>query len=172
MPAHIVLRQATVADHERVDALFGAFDLADADSYARFLTAHASALQAIEPMLLGVAGLPAWRSRSPSIAEDLSALGQPVPAAPAEHVAVPSYAHALGMLYVLEGSRLGGSVLVKRVRAGLPLAYLSATHRAGEWRTLRDVLDAYAARGGPQVLHDLVSGAKAAFDRFAQAAED
>ena len=53
------LRAATAPDHDRVDAAYGAFDLADRTRYAVFLRAHARALPA-RRLGLGALRL-AWR---------------------------------------------------------------------------------------------------------------
>ena len=43
------LREATMASHDRVDALFADFPLDNARDYADFLSAHSRALSALEP---------------------------------------------------------------------------------------------------------------------------
>ena len=74
------LRAATAPDHDRVDAAYGAFDLADRIRYAVFLRAHARALPAAEAALAARPGLPDFRRRAPLLADDLAALGEPAPA--------------------------------------------------------------------------------------------
>ena len=74
------------------------------------------------------------------------------------------------MLYALEGSRLGGAFLARRVGPGLPSAYLSATHDKGEWLAFQRALDGAAAEGGEGWLNDAVQGALAAFALFAAGA--
>ena len=46
------LREATMASHDRVDALFADFSLDNARDYADFLSAHSRALSALEPAAL------------------------------------------------------------------------------------------------------------------------
>lgn len=61
--------------------------------------------------------MPDWqdRIRTPSLADDLVAVGgRPLPAARSATPIEP--AAAFGMMYVLEGSRLGGAVLARRVQ--------------------------------------------------------
>ena len=109
--------------------------------YGAFLSASAMAITPLELALerAGVAGwLPDWskRVRRAALARDLAALGLDVPAfAPA---AVPSPDFGAGLLYVLEGSRLGARVLARQVDAGghgLPLAYLTQGEGDNLWRS-------------------------------------
>ncbi len=116
------LRQATRALHERVDAAFSRFDLADRGGYAGFLIAHAQATTAAERVLSGAENLPPWRPRTHLLVEDLDKLGSCAPA-PMAFAAHEAEAWQWGVLYVLEGSRLGGSVLARRIYAGAPSAF-------------------------------------------------
>lgn len=143
MSALAIIRRATAADHEMVDAAFGRFELAGTAGYARFLTAHARALPAVETALAGIEGLPPLRPRSPLLQADLAALGLAMPT-PLAIDPPADTATAFGMAYVIEGSRLGGGMLAKRVPEHLPHAYLSATHLPGEWRAFGQALDAAA----------------------------
>lgn len=143
--ARSLLREATGADHERLDALFAHFDLADPAAYGHFLAAHAAAVSAVEPALdaAGMARLiPDWpaRRRAALIRADLDALGiePPVPLAPP---VLAGDAAAWGAAYVIEGSRLGGAFLARQVGAGLPTAYLAAPQAKGAWRTFLQALD-------------------------------
>jgi len=142
------LRAATTDSHAALDATVSGWRLQSATGYGAFLSASAAALAPLEQALerAGVAEwLPDWptRARRAALAEDLAALGLSGPAfAPAE---VSSPAFGAGLLYVLEGSRLGARFLSRQVRAadaGLPLAYL--THGEGQdlWRSFLTWLDA------------------------------
>lgn len=145
MAARTALRAATEAEHARLDNLFDRFDLADADDYGRFLLAHAGALLAVEQGM-DIAGadriVPGWpdRHRSALIRADLDALGldtpDPLPFAPPADDAA-----CWGTAYVVEGSRLGGALLARRVADGLPRTYLSAVHSKGAWRGFVAALD-------------------------------
>lgn len=143
--ARAALRAATHDAHARLDALFGAFDLADPADYGRFLSAHARALSAVEPAIeaAGLAeALPDWpvRRRREAIAADLAALGLPV-AEPLEAALPPGRAAAWGLAYVLEGSRLGGGLLARQVAPGLPRAYLAQPQPPGAWRKFLELLE-------------------------------
>ena len=170
MPAHSLLRAATVGRHACVDHAFSAYDLSDTCSYRTFLKVHAAALMPLEQILSCKAvSLPSWTPRSTLLAADLSMLGSPVPS-PVSIVGDFSAAMLHGVLYVVEGSRLGGSVLAQRVGAGLPKAYLGAVHPKGEWRSFLAAFDAAADAGSSSWLAEAVSGAKFAFDYFSRAA--
>lgn len=168
MSAHADLRAATATEHEAVDAAFAGYDLADPASYGAFLTAHARALPAIERALAGVAGLPPLRPRALLLAADLAALRLPLPE-PLPFAAPADPARAFGMAYVIEGSRLGGGMLARRVPPALPRAYLAATHDPGEWRAFGQALDA-AAANDPAWLARATAAAIDVFALYRQAA--
>jgi heme oxygenase (biliverdin-IX-beta and delta-forming) len=155
------LREATAEAHERVDARFGTYDLASRDDYVRFLTEHARAVGAAEGYLDTARPHLHWRPRLPLIAADLATLGEPLPD-PAPFDLAPDPAFADGVVYVLEGSRLGGQLLARQVGADFPSAYLGALHLPGEWRELRQSIDALAATD-PQWLGKAQVGAEACF---------
>lgn len=129
------LRAETHADHERVDAAFGSCDFADSDGYRRFLTAQAAAWKTLEPMLDGGS-----LDRAAALAADLDALGIVPPPALDEANLPP--AGSLGMRYVLEGSRLGSTVLLRELEARSPTMaatasrYLVESARLDGWRAL------------------------------------
>lgn len=168
--AHAALRTATAARHEQVDGLFGRFDLKTPDGYAAFLGAHARALPAVERVLKGTAGLPPLRPRTELLAADLAALDQATPAP----LALPTpadQAEAFGYAYVIEGSRLGGSMLARGVPENLPKAYLAAGHLPGEWRAFGAALDEAAAAGDSCWLDRAGAAADRVFALYARAAE-
>ncbi|WP_420136315.1 biliverdin-producing heme oxygenase [Sphingomonas sp.] len=171
MSARKTLRTATAEKHEMIDAAFGAFDLSDANSYGRFLTAHARALPAVERALAQREGLPAFGLRTPLLQQDLEALGLPMPD-PYEMGAPANDAGAFGALYVIEGSRLGGSILAGAVPAELPRAYLSAVHPAGAWRAFGDALDHASSLGDDDWMDQAIAAADATFDLYADAARE
>lgn len=170
MLASTALRETTRAAHDRVDTAFARFDLADRDSYAAMLVAHARALPAAEAAMAAEPGLPGWSPRTPLLTADLHDLGQAMP--PPLPLALPAGAAALaGLAYVIEGSRLGGVYLARQVGAGLPARYLSAAHGKGEWRALLAWLDRGGAEGGDAWTTQALAGAAAGFALFQQAAE-
>ena len=112
---------------------------------------------------------PQWREmvRARWLEEDLAALGLEMPA-PMAPPAFESDAAICGGAYVLEGSRLGGTVLKRAVGAGLPHAYLDHDP-ALRWpqfvaeieRLLHEDVDRSQA----------VASANAVFDSFLRAAK-
>ncbi|MEK7343529.1 MAG: biliverdin-producing heme oxygenase [Pseudomonadota bacterium] len=158
------LREATTDDHERVDAVYGRYNLDSASDYRAFLTAHARAVGALEALAAPAA------PRLPLLRDDLAALGAPFPPAlPVALSTAPGF--VWGLRYALEGSRLGGAMLARRVGEGLPKAYLSAAHGKGEWAQFQREMDKAAAAGDGHWLDQAVQGARAAFALFALAGE-
>ena len=144
MSAHQQLRSATRAAHDRVDAHFGKFDLADADQYGEFLLAHAAAFLPAEQAIAEAGGraIPGFEEgrRSDALRKDLAELGLATPPA-AAFGPLRTWAEVLGSAYVLEGSRLGGAVLARQVAPGLPRGFLGARPPAGHWRAFIAYLD-------------------------------
>jgi heme oxygenase len=170
-----MLRSATADLHAVVDARFsGPFDC-DRAAYVSFLLALARVVPPLEAQLeaAGVVRLlPDWpdRRRSAALRDDLDLLGTPMPgAAP---VSQPrNEAQMLGMVYVLEGSRLGGKLLLRRVLDNPDPAVRAATRYLGHgvgrdlWRSFLERLEASAgAAAAPQ---DVVLGARTTFGLFA-----
>lgn len=142
--ARSVLRTATASAHDRVDQAFGAFDLSDPDDYRAFLIAQAgpllsaeAAIDAFDPVAL----LPDWpeRRRAPLIRGDLADFNAPAPQLEPFHV--HSDAAALGVIYVLEGSRLGGALLARNVPMDLPARFIRCAPAPKRWQGLIEVLD-------------------------------
>ncbi|WP_442681255.1 biliverdin-producing heme oxygenase [Sphingomonas sp. ASY06-1R] len=167
----MTLRTATAQKHELVDAAFSNFDLTDSGSYGRFLTAHARALPAVERALSARSGLPPFEPRTPLLQQDLEALGLAMPE-PYEMRAPDNEAGAFGALYVIEGSRLGGSLLAGEVPPDLPRAYLSAVHPTGAWRAFGEALDHASRRGSADWIDQAIAAADATFDLYADAARE
>ncbi|KTT71416.1 biliverdin-producing heme oxygenase [Sphingomonas endophytica] len=169
MTAITMLRDATGAAHDTVDAAFGAHDLAAPDAYRAFLAAHARALPPAEAVM---AALPFARTlprRVPLLAADLTALGMTLPV-PLPFAPGTDEATCWGVLYVVEGSRLGGALLARQVPAGLPHAYLGAVHAPGQWRAIRHALDEAAAGRDADWTARMVAGALETFALYAKAA--
>ena len=130
-----MLRAATASLHAEVDARYsGPFDT-DKNSYVAFLTAVARAVRPLEAALEagGIARfLPDWplRRRSAELERDLEILDAPVPAPLVVHV-TEDEARLFGRLYVLEGSRLGGRLLVRRASAHADPLVRAATNYLG-----------------------------------------
>ncbi|MGD1877761.1 MAG: biliverdin-producing heme oxygenase [Kiloniellaceae bacterium] len=133
-----VLRAATAPDHARLDRAVSTLDLSVPQDYRDFLQLHAAVLLPLERWLVDNAvadDLPDWpeRSRGAALLDDLGNLQmQPATACSLSFDLRPfsfdnSLAVKAGMLYVLEGSRLGGRLLLRQVQAGpagFPTAFL------------------------------------------------
>lgn len=181
------LRAATDHLHRDLDRLAAGFNLADLLHYRRFLQANAATLIAIEQLLenAGVAQLlPDWpdRSRRTAILSDLHSLEAGVQLLALRRSA-PTPAEVFGILYVLEGSRLGARVLLERVLASSDenvrnaSAYLRHGHPDHEggrlWQSFLQQLETNEAADDQT---QTVSGAVYAFTMFirsfGQAASD
>jgi heme oxygenase (biliverdin-IX-beta and delta-forming) len=157
------LREATMVNHQRVDDLFSDFSLDSPAEYGAFLRAHARALAPLEQLARPDA------PRLTRLMEDLAALGEVFP----EPLAVEpegSEAFRWGALYALEGSRLGGAMLERRVAPDLPRAYLSSVHGKGGWIAFQEALDEAADGEGEDWINGAIQGAEAAFALFAAGA--
>jgi heme oxygenase len=166
--ARTAIRVATAADHQRLDGLFEGFDLGDARSYGAFLVAHAAALLPIEAALDAAGAdrlIPGWadRRRGGMIRADLAALDLPSPEL-ALFPPLDDDAACWGAAYVVEGSRLGGALLARRIAPGLPRAYLGTPQAKGAWRTFVDALD--AALVGDDRIGRATGAARATFAFF------
>lgn len=148
------LRAATAKDHERLDVRFGAFDLTRLPDYRRFLEASAAALLPLEAKLerSGVARLfPDWpaRSRACAITNDLANVAGSVLVVPEPDAL--DLGGILGTMYVLEGSRLGAQVLLRRIMCSPdPLvagttAYLRHGTSQRLWQSFLEVLETQGA---------------------------
>lgn len=165
--ARSLLRTATAPAHERVDRAFGHFDLTDRDGYRAFLVAQAQPLVTVEravDVFDPIAFLPDWpeRRRAPLIAADLADLDVPTPTP--EPLELPDSAAALGAIYVLEGSRLGGALLARNVSVDLPGRFIRCPPAPKRWRGLIEVLDQMLKTEDQR--DAAVRAARAVFDLF------
>ncbi|MGQ2908624.1 MAG: biliverdin-producing heme oxygenase [Aliihoeflea sp.] len=152
------LREATRDLHHELDTAISQLDLGEPDDYAAFLRIHAAALLPLEVALEagGVASrFAAWprHRRSEALKADLRACG--IGPEYSETLApIESTEAQMGVLYVLEGSRLGGRLLARQAAgqegrnafllhgAGLPLwqDFLSQLERLPDEDATRDGL--------------------------------
>jgi heme oxygenase len=169
-----LLRTASADLHACVDARLSSLLAGGEAGYVEFLRVMAAALIPLEQGLVaaGVCEvLPDWeeRSRSDALGADLADLGvvaPPSPPFPVFHGA----AQLFGVLYVLEGSRLGAQVLVRQILADGGAASRTAMrflrHGAGRqlWPTFLQRLEtSVAVRRSPGAT---IGGARAAFAWF------
>ncbi|WP_235399060.1 biliverdin-producing heme oxygenase [Sphingomonas sp. SRS2] len=129
------LRRDTAQAHARVDALFGSCDFATEQGYTVFLLAQARAWETLRPLLDDDS-----MARADALRRDLETLDLPEPE-PLRDVSLPAKA-SLGHRYVLEGSRLGSTVLLRELAASSPelsaraSAYLTESARIEPWKQL------------------------------------
>ena len=126
------------------------------------------------PGLSLVAGLDmARRSRLTQIDADLAALGpvtlDQAASQQSEHLAPLPFGEALGWLYVVEGSSLGGHVILRTLanrnidKLGLSFLDPYGVDVGARWREVVAVLDREVASGRADP-DDVLNGALAAFD--------
>jgi heme oxygenase (biliverdin-IX-beta and delta-forming) len=146
-----MLRTATRESHRSLDALASKLDLSSLHDYGIFLRANARPLTALE-IALEHAGVERWlhdwqqRTRRAAIAADLHALGLEF-----EQLSLPHFesrSEQLGVLYVLEGSRLGAQALAQKVGQAVDervlgaRAFLAASDTS-HWRSFLSVLETH-----------------------------
>lgn len=134
----------------------------------RFHRLHADAEAALAPWLADLAGLEFdARRRSVQLAADLAALDGEPPSKPGRSSTVAGVGEALGRMYVLEGSTLGGRVIRRAVEArGDGMSGLSFLDPYGErvgerWRAFLAVVDRQVRT--PEDIEAMVGGAVAGF---------
>lgn len=163
----VALRAATADAHARVDRIYSTFDLARRADYGLFLQAQAAALLPLECALdAGAAphlGLD-WqrRRRTGAILHDLDTLSLPVPRSQSLPP-IDRPGAALGTLYVLEGSRLGGALLARSVPSEYPAAFLAPAPTT-LWRAFLEILETTLQTGDQR--NEAVRAAEAAFKHF------
>jgi len=118
------LRTATALHHQlledRLDAVKRLGDMSDrGPMLLKYYRMHASAEAAVTPWLAPIDDLQLeQRRRTPALADGLAALGLALPCAGSMPlVEVCGKVEALGILYVLEGSSLGGRMIRKAIAA-------------------------------------------------------
>jgi heme oxygenase len=155
-------------------------------SIDKYLTCLASYYRLYRPLEVHLKTFKQWsklgislddRVQSPRLAQDLSALGvAPVLMvdAPADALPnLPTFAHAVGALYVTERSTLGAPFILRHLQNSLGMQLVGATaffdgHEAntGErWKSFMRSLDAY---GSSQVDSKVIQGALAAFQAIGE----
>jgi heme oxygenase len=160
-----------------LDARLGVLDLRRLRDYRTFLEISATALLPLEAALVSAhveRMFPDWdrRSRSDAILADIARLGGIVRRSSAPEAL--GSGGILGTMYVLEGSRLGARVLLRRalesshpevLEAG---AYLSHGVGSNFWQSFNTTLEFHGARLSDH--RPVVRAARRAFDLFAAAA--
>ena len=170
------IRRATRDEHRATEAAVGLLHAPITDaSYGTFLRLTWGAMMPLERQLLAsplaaIAELDVRsRQRMPALAADLGAIGIAAHALAVTPVSpdLSTAARALGALYVVEGSTLGGAFLARRVGATLPAAPLRYLNGHGpatgaKWKALLAFMQAFLdARPGAE--SDVTSAARDTF---------
>jgi heme oxygenase len=169
-----LLRIATAEDHARLDARAAQLDLGHSDGYIAFLCWHARVLPKLEAQLGINPELPDWpdRIRTPALLADLAVL-RIAPPAPLPPPSLVSRAERIGALYVLEGSRLGATMLARRVGLAQPLAPRSfLTHGADARLWPRFLAWLEVLHVAESAIPGMVAGARATFAAYLQTLSD
>lgn len=124
------MKRDTARLHQAVERAVPAMRVASRAEYGELLLAFHSVVAPLERRLAGRAELRdvvpelEARWRAPSLERDLALLGlaPPPPAPPAVLPELATTPEALGSLYVLEGSTLGGQVISRRLQQALGIA--------------------------------------------------
>ncbi len=186
------LRLATRDQHDRIESVLRLQDPMPIDDYRRVIAGFHDFLLAWEPRLRQAlpSHLRAWfdaRSRRGFAADDLRHLGETVPSHPSADavsalapLVLDDAAAAIGSLYVIEGSALGGQVMLPRLASNLGVhpgrgaCYFNGFgERTGAmWREFRQVAQAEAG-GHETAVQSACRAAQQTFDalilRFASA---
>ncbi len=155
------LRRATAARHAEVEAVLGLDAPIDLATYARMLGAFDAFLSWWEPNLQQALPEPmrpwfARRCRGAMLRRDLCALSQArMPSRVSDGFALRDFSAALGSLYVLEGSALGGQVIAREMYrqhgldCGNGAAYFNGWGaRTGPmWTEFKAILEHHDAQG-------------------------
>lgn len=175
------VRDATKHTHRRLDAAMNSVDLARPHYYAGFLRGQAEALFPLEAALEqhGIEELlPDWpqRARTPALEHDLSVLDagcDPLLIPDLARLDADRTAEMLGIVYVLEGSRMGARIILSRLTDQPDSVVIGATsflrHGFGKrfWPTFLETLESHPdARANPDMVID---GALLAFGMFESA---
>ena len=178
------LRTETRREHDAVERVTGwPGSIGDVSDYRACLRGLLSIWRPFEAALADQGG---WDrldvgcrrpSRVPALEHDLRALGEDPATVPSLAVAVPKdVAGTVGVVYVLEGSALGGRVirgdLLRRLGPAVAdaTAFLSGRGEATgpAWRDIVLAVDRFGV-ARPEDWRDVVSGARATFTAFLQA---
>ena len=176
------LRKETVLQHEQVEQQLGLPEsITGLAEYGSLIERFFHLYRPLE-LLLGrfgewsQAGIDlAERVHTPALAADLKALGiatSRIPDASGDRLpALPSFPHALGALYVMEGSTLGSQYILPRIAEVLGAKILGAdaffrgygAHTHSFWKRLQAALDRFGVEEDERI-PDVVAGAQATFE--------
>ncbi len=156
-PPHIIerVRDATRAAHAQLEERLDIFARLAVPArktrlVARFYAFHVGAERAVSPVLAALPGLDyCGRRRTALLRDDLAAIGvEPRDIAVWAPPPASSVAEALGLLYVLEGSTLGGKIIRRRFWPAAERCPASASlTRTGSVQANIDMLSLQSSHG-------------------------
>lgn len=165
-----LLRERSRDEHVATEAAFENYDLNEEEGLAGSLYAHALAMGQLVPSLAGAFRYQEEAARLMRLAlEGLSALAIPAPIRAGESPKL----NALGVAYVILGSRLGARVIARRFDPAAPerlrraRAYFVDDASASAWSELRNELEEERPDGEQE---DILHAARASFQIFEAAA--
>jgi heme oxygenase len=168
------LRNETRSEHQKIERDF------DLDERVRSVDGYRALLEDLTPYYLAleeklefvdvwgaIALNPLARRKSPLLASDLLQLGGIAADGPVVLPDVSTVARALGCVYVLEGSTLGGQIIAKTIRERLgedvPCAFFKGYGKrtASMWREFGESMDDFGASTNSH--HEILGGARDTF---------
>jgi heme oxygenase len=177
-----MLRTQTACLHKQIEVQLGLPSaIQNLDDYRGWLSRF---LGLYGPLEQALAEFTEWRdhgltlpNHSVRLAADLRAMGvDPAGVLQAPPTVVPrlaTFAHALGVVYVLEGSALGGRVILRDINARVGPRIIGATRFFGggmatdqTWQGVKTALDGFGY-AFPGLRDDVISGAEAVFRAIA-----
>lgn len=171
------LRAATSELHRSVeDAVDLPASVRTREDYVEVLGRFWQLHSPLEQRLASATWAPRWTElgvelsrhrRAHLLADDLAVLDAALLTRPVRLPALRTFGEALGCLYVLEGSSLGGRVLAPALRnavGNVPLTFFSGEDRGHPepWQAVREALRRFDVRQG----HQVVLGARETFAAF------
>jgi heme oxygenase len=141
------LRETTAGAHAELDGVAETLLSQGSDGYSRFLAALGAVIIPLEKRLemSGIENvLPDWsmRARRYNLKADLRELARACEFVEAPAIRAP--AELLGAAYVLEGSRLGASLLLRALRPSTATRFLRHGQCKGLWPSFLGVLETNA----------------------------
>ena len=159
------LRAETAQGHTRVEALADiSRRVRTDDDYVALLGVFGRLHGGLEAQLSAASWQRAWvgvgvditaHCRAGLLVDDLAGLGMTATAFPVLPP-FPCFGQAMGCLYVLEGSALGGPVVARMVQAAIgtvPTAFLTGRGRAHQWPAVRNAELAVHSTHGRNLPH-------------------
>tara|TARA_Y100000815_G_scaffold104650_1_gene93547 strand:+ start:26536 stop:27111 length:576 start_codon:yes stop_codon:yes gene_type:complete len=170
------LFQTTASLHHKVDNAFSLDRIVSRSGYSAMLLSHASVVPVVEAFVdatghLGDLPQVDTRCRSGALRDDLAVLGLEMPAS-IDMSFLNSRAGVAGLMYVMEGSRLGATVIRRRLMqsgAAFPTSFLSHGEGSGLWPSFLRWLN--STQWSERELVDMRDNAIGLFEYYLKSAE-